>query len=105
MQTYRLDAGYEHGVSPKHIVGAIANEAGLDSQYIGAIEIDEKCTYVDLPEGMPDELLGHMKKARVLGRPMNLAETDEKPAKKSFSRKPRNGGDNKRPPKRQDKRS
>lgn len=100
MQTYRLDAGYEHGVSPKHIVGAIANEAGLDSQYIGAIEIDDQCTYVDLPEGMPDDLLQHMKKARVLGRPMNLTITDEKPVKKVFNKKPGRGGDNKRPPKR-----
>ena len=45
--------GRQHGVQPGQIVGAIANEADIDSQHIGRIEIAEDHSLVDLPEGMP----------------------------------------------------
>lgn len=67
MERYKLAVGYEHGVKPKNIVGAIANEAEIESCYIGHIEIyDEFCT-IDLPSGMPKDTLRHLKKTRICG--------------------------------------
>ncbi|MFA5632705.1 MAG: DEAD/DEAH box helicase [Porticoccaceae bacterium] len=72
MEKYRLAVGRMHGVQPKDIVGAIANEADLDSQFIGRIEIyDDYCT-VDLPQGMPKELLHYMKKVRIRQQPIHM---------------------------------
>ncbi len=80
MQRFRIEVGSEHGLQPKHIVGAIANEAGLDSRYIGQIKIFEDFSTVTLPEGMPKELYEHLRQIRVCGQPMQLSPCDE-PAK------------------------
>ena len=68
METYRIEVGYEHGVKPGNIVGAIANEAGLDSKHMGRIEIFDDYTLVDLPEGMPKDVL-HPPENRLVRRP------------------------------------
>jgi len=72
MVRYRLDVGHAQGATAKHIVGAIANEAGIDSQYIGRIDIYDDFSTVDLPEGMPRELLQHLKKVRFGKHRFNL---------------------------------
>jgi len=72
MVTYRLDVGKNHGTEPRHIVGAIANEAGVESQYIQNIDINPEHTTVDLPEGMPKEIENHLKNVRVMGHKMHL---------------------------------
>lgn len=76
MQTYRIEVGHAHRVKPGNIVGAIANEAELESRYIGRVDIRDDYALVDLPEGMPPELLAYLQKVRVAGRPlrMRLAE-------------------------------
>jgi ATP-dependent RNA helicase DeaD len=66
-----------HGVKPGNIVGAIANEADLDSKYIGRIDIHEDHSILDLPEGMPKPLLMHLKKVRVAGQLLRLQRVDE----------------------------
>ncbi len=78
MTRYIADVGYQHGVKPGNIVGAIANEAELDSQYIGHIEIFDDHTAVDLPAGMPPEILALLRKARVCGRPLGLRPAGQK---------------------------
>ncbi|MSR13643.1 MAG: DEAD/DEAH box helicase [Gammaproteobacteria bacterium] len=70
---YRIDIGVQQGATPKHIVGAIANEAGIDSRYIGRIEIFDDFSTVDLPDGMPREVLQHLKKVRLGKHRFNLA--------------------------------
>jgi ATP-dependent RNA helicase DeaD len=72
METFRIEVGHAHGVQPGNIVGAIANEADLDSKYIGRIDIRDDYTLVDLPEGMPPELLEHLKKVRVGAQMMRI---------------------------------
>ncbi len=82
MARYRLDVGYEHGVKPGQIVGAIANEANLDSSFIGHIEIFDDFTTVDLPDNMPQETLEVLKRARVCQRQLEIAPfTGELPAR------------------------
>ena len=89
MQTYRIEVGHQHGVQPGNIVGAIANEADLEARYIGRIDIRDDFTLVDLPEGMPPELLAHLKKVRVASRPLQMrladaADIDAPKRKRSF---------------------
>ncbi|HRJ53020.1 MAG TPA: DEAD/DEAH box helicase [Candidatus Thiothrix moscowensis] len=93
MQRFRLAVGRAHGVKPGNIVGAIANEAGLDSRYIGHIDIQQEFSLVDLPAGMPKEILHDLKRARVAGQMLNIELTDESAADYSPNR---SGGGSKR---------
>ena len=70
---YRLEVGHQHGATPQNIVGAIANEAGIDSRYIGRIEIHDDYSTVDLPAGMSAEIFEHLKKVRVRQQPLNIS--------------------------------
>ena len=72
---YRLDVGREHGVSPKVLVEAFATETGVDRRHIGAIEIRKSHTTIELPS-IPRDLLRHLKKVRVMGRPLRIALAD-----------------------------
>ncbi len=72
METFRIEVGHAHGVQPGNIVGAIANEADLESRYIGRIDIRDDYSLVDLPEGMPRELMEHLKKVRVAGQVLRI---------------------------------
>ncbi|QGZ41002.1 ATP-dependent RNA helicase CsdA [Pseudoduganella flava] len=88
MATYRIEVGYEDGVKPGNIVGAIANEGGVDSQYIGRIEIFDDYTVLDMPADLPADVLGKLGDVRVAGRPMRIRREGEpqpqaKPAAKS----------------------
>ena len=93
METFRIEVGHSHGVQPGNIVGAIANEADLEARYIGRIDIRDDHTLVDLPEGMPSEVLEILKKTRVAGRPLRMARASEADtsaprAKRPFAGKP-----------------
>ncbi len=72
-ERYRVEVGHVHGVKPGNIVGAIANEAGLEGRYIGQVDIREDHSFVDLPEGMPKEIFRSLKKVRVVGRELRIA--------------------------------
>jgi len=76
-ETYRLEVGREHGVKPGNIVGAIANEAGLDSQHIGHIKIEPSFTLIDLPKGMPKEIFMDLKRTRICGQKINITRLGE----------------------------
>lgn len=73
MERFRLEVGHINEIKPGNIVGAIANEAGIDSQYIGQIQIEADHSLVDLPEGMPKEIFNDLKKVRVCGFPMKIS--------------------------------
>ncbi len=79
MERYRIEVGSRHNVRPGNIVGAIANEAGLDSQFIGRIAIHEEYSLVDLPAGMPREIFRDLKKAWVVGRQLRISRVAPKP--------------------------
>ncbi len=103
-QRYRVEVGYEHGVKPGQIVGAIANEADLESSFIGHIEIFDTFTTVDLPEGMPNDTMDILKRARVCGRQLEISqftgqlpERSERRGKPFAERRPRPEGARARP--------
>ena len=86
MVTYRMEVGKNHGVMPKDIVGAIANEAGIESQNIGRIKLDDDYSTVDLPEGMPQEIFQHLRnKVRVCQQPMKLSVLGQNQPRKRAS--------------------
>jgi ATP-dependent RNA helicase DeaD len=116
MERYRIEVGYDHDVKPGNIVGAIANEADLESQYIGHIEIFDEFSTVDLPAGMPKETFDDLKKAWVCRRQLQIARLGDvadgpeggKAEKRkdkaprppgALSEKPRTGGKGKPKPK------
>ncbi|HVF34137.1 MAG TPA: DbpA RNA binding domain-containing protein, partial [Candidatus Saccharimonadia bacterium] len=76
MQTYRVAVGKQHGVKPGNLVGAIANEAGLEAKQIGRIDIRERYSLVDLPEDLPAETLRVLAKVRVGGEQLRIAPAD-----------------------------
>jgi ATP-dependent RNA helicase DeaD len=72
MIRYSVEVGREHGVKPGNLVGAIANEADIDSCYIGQIELHEDFSTIDLPEGMPPEVLQLLRDIEVCGQQLGL---------------------------------
>jgi ATP-dependent RNA helicase DeaD len=69
---FRVDVGKLHGVKPGNIVGAIANEAGLQSRFITGLKIHDDHSTVRLPKGMSQEVVRSLTKAWVCGRQLNL---------------------------------
>jgi ATP-dependent RNA helicase DeaD len=79
MQTFRIEVGHQHGVKPGNIVGAIANEAGIDSKNIGRIEIYDDYSVLDLPDSMPKELLEQLKTVWVAGQQLRISRDGDAP--------------------------
>ncbi len=77
MDTYRIEVGHSDKVTPGNIVGAIANEAGIESQYIGQIRIQDDFSFVDLPSGMPKEVFNTLRTVRVCQKPMQITQVKE----------------------------
>jgi len=76
METYRIEVGHAHGVKPANIVGAIANEAGLESRYIGRIDIHDDHSVLDLPAEMPADTLQHLQKVWVSGQQLRMRRVE-----------------------------
>ncbi len=83
MGTFRIEVGHSHGVKPGNIVGAIANEAGIESKFIGRIEIYDDFSTLDLPSDMPPDVMEHLKKVWVAGQQLNITRDGETPMGKS----------------------
>ena len=86
-QTYRLEVGKEHGARPGDIVGAIANEISLDSSYIGAINLHDKHSFVQLPKGIPADLFKQLKGVRVRRQPLAITASEEQMEKQQAPRR------------------
>ena len=86
MATYRIEVGHANGVKPGNIVGAIANEGGIESKYIGRIEIYDDFTTLDLPNDLPKDLVDHLKTVWVAGQQLNITrDGEEAPAPKKVA--------------------
>ena len=73
MECFRLEVGHKHSVKIKNIVGAIANESGLDSRYIGRVNIFDDYSEINLPEGMPKDVFKDLKKVWVSGQQLKIS--------------------------------
>ncbi|CNJ11556.1 DEAD/DEAH family ATP-dependent RNA helicase [Yersinia vastinensis] len=72
MELYRIEVGRDDGVEVRHIVGAIANEGDISSRYIGNIKLFASHSTIELPKGMPGEMLSHFTRTRILNKPLNM---------------------------------
>ena len=99
MVRYKIDIGHDNDVKPGNIVGAIANEAGMDAKLIGHIKIFDKFSTVDLPDDMPKEIFSHLKNTWVCGKKMNISidgqDAGDRKPKKSAGKKPKSAKKNK----------
>ncbi|MFL0800110.1 MAG: DEAD/DEAH box helicase [Agarilytica sp.] len=84
MNTYRIEVGHGDKVTPGNIVGAIANEAGIESQYIGQIRIQDDFSFVDLPSGMPKEVFNTLREVWVCQKQLKITQVkdDQRPPRK-----------------------
>ncbi|MBK1704807.1 DEAD/DEAH box helicase [Halochromatium glycolicum] len=102
MERFRLAVGHRNGVKPGNIVGAIANEAGLDARHIGRIEIEDAFSFVDLPTGIPHEILQELKRTRVCGRPLAItragADDEQTGPRGKRQQRPKRSGPNRSAP-------
>ena len=74
MTRFRIEVGNQHGVRPGNIVGCIANEAGLDSEFIRQLNIEDTFSTVDLPSDMPKGAKEDLSKAWVCGQQLKIRE-------------------------------
>jgi len=95
MDTYRVEVGRTDNIEPRNLVGAIANEAGIESQFIGRITINDDHSLIDLPQGMPKDIFQQLRKVWVNNKQLNISlATDEvvaetkapKPSRRNFSK-------------------
>ncbi|WP_101759853.1 DEAD/DEAH box helicase [Oceanicoccus sp. KOV_DT_Chl] len=70
MTRYRIEVGRNDDVKPGNIVGAISSEAGIEGSLIGHIKLHDDFSTVDLPDGMPDDIIRHLQKVRVCNKPL-----------------------------------
>ncbi|CAC9567442.1 DEAD-box ATP-dependent RNA helicase DeaD (CshA) (EC 3.6.4.13) [uncultured Gammaproteobacteria bacterium] len=78
MCRYRIDVGNNNNVKPGNILGAVANEADIDSEYIGSIQIFDNFSTIDLPNEMPQEVLEMLQKTVVCSMRLNMVELTNK---------------------------
>lgn len=99
MQLYRIEIGRDDGVEVRHIVGAIANEGDISSRYIGNIKLFAGHSTIELPKGMPGEILQHFTKTRILNKPMNmqlLGDAQAREPRRAGAGRERDGGGGRR---------
>lgn len=98
MERFRVEVGEKHGVKAENLVGAIANEAGLDAEFIGQITIKNDHSLIELPSGMPKFLLKDLKRVWVCNERLDIsralkngerADALSQPAKPKAPRKPK----------------
>jgi len=89
MERFRIELGNNQGVKPGNIVGAIANEADINSKFIGRISIFDTYSTVDLPFGMPEDILRTLQRARIGNKAMKLQKIAEGTAGPQPSRAPK----------------
>lgn len=86
MEQFRIEVGHEHDVQPGNIVGAIANEAGLDAEHIGHVDIRSNFSLIELPEGMPRAVFNDLKKTWVSGQQLKISRMTPKDQQPGESR-------------------
>jgi ATP-dependent RNA helicase DeaD len=96
MASYRIAVGKRHRVEPRQIVGALANEGGLQRDDFGAIQIRPEFSLIELPADLPDEVFDKLAGTRISGRLIELRRDTGGPKRRR--------DDDRRPPRDDDRR-
>ena len=67
-----IGAGRNAGVRPQDLVGAIANEAGVSGGLIGAIQITDRYSLVEVPEGVANQVIEALGKSSIRGKKVQV---------------------------------
>jgi hypothetical protein len=104
-----FNVGRNQRISPSDIVGAIANEAKVPGKAIGAIDVNDTFTLVDVPKEFIPQILSKMRNTKIRSKTANIRVASENQSgseNKSFdNRSPKNKSNNDRKPRRKDKKS
>ncbi len=63
-----IGAGRQAGIRPADLVGAITGEAGIQSGSLGAIEIGDRSSYIEVPEILADDIVEAIKATTIRGK-------------------------------------
>jgi ATP-dependent RNA helicase DeaD len=63
-----IGVGRQAGVRPSDLVGAIAGEAGVEGKRIGAIQIGDTYSLVEVPESLADQIIAALRHTTLRGR-------------------------------------
>ena len=77
MLSYRIEVGRQHEVTPSAIVNTIAEQASLDAKHIGRIDIFDTYSVLDLPAGMPQNILDNLKAIKIAGQKLNISHVGD----------------------------
>ena len=72
-----INVGNNHNVKPRDIVGAIANEAGIEGRLIGSVDIFDSFTFVEIPESHVDRVMEKLDKRMIKGKPISIEPAKE----------------------------
>ena len=67
-----IGAGRDAGIRPGDLVGAITGEADVPSRSLGAIEIADKFSLVEVPEALADRIIAALKATKIRGKKVNV---------------------------------
>jgi len=84
MTTYRIAVGKRHRVEPRQIVGALANEGGLQRDDFGAIQIRPEFSLVELPADLPADVFDRLTGTRISGRLIELRPDTGAPRRRTY---------------------
>ncbi|MBM7503325.1 DEAD/DEAH box helicase [Agromyces aurantiacus] len=108
MAQYRISVGKRQRVQPRQIVGALANEGGLQRDDFGAIQIKSDFSLVELPADLPQDVFDRLAGTRISGQLIELQPDSGRPRRRSWdddrrpARRPREYGDERSPRRRDD---
>ncbi|WP_414502769.1 DEAD/DEAH box helicase [Zymobacter sp. IVIA_5232.4 C2] len=88
MTRYRVAVGHREGIKPGQLVGALANEGGIEGARIGRIDIRQSFSTVELPNNLPAATLAKMARARVAGRTLDISEDTGRPERRREEHRP-----------------
>ncbi|SMH27624.1 ATP-dependent RNA helicase CsdA [Rathayibacter oskolensis] len=91
LASYRIEVGRRQRVEPRQIVGALANEGGLNRGDFGHIDIRPDFSIVELPADLPQEVLDRLADTRISGQLIEL-KPDRRPSRAGADRGGRPGG-------------
>jgi ATP-dependent RNA helicase DeaD len=85
---YRVEVGSTDGVEVRNILGAVANETGLQGKFIGQIRIHAKYATIELPDDLPRNIIEHLQTTYVAQKPLNISRTRGEDAPKTETSPP-----------------
>ncbi|OTA26557.1 ATP-dependent RNA helicase [Alloscardovia macacae] len=82
MTRFKISLGKKHGIRPNDVVRIISSEAHIPGRAIGAIELNDNTSYVELPSELSSLVLKSMKKVKFKGKKLGLELAFTKKKKK-----------------------